>query len=232
MLNRVLALVLGLSASLVQAQSAEDILKKADEVRNPAESYQMVVDVQNKDGDTSRFEVKVKGGRKTLVKTLAPARDRGRNMLMIGEDMWAYVPNLKRSVRIALNQKLTGEAANGDISRMRWSGDYEVKIEKQEPKAWILFLTANKKGLTYDKIRLWVAKDQFRPLKAEYLALSGDVLKNARFEDYKQMEGTERPGTLVITDAKRKTQTTTLTISEVKKASFPEAIFQESSLGE
>jgi outer membrane lipoprotein-sorting protein len=213
------------------AESPEAILKKADEVRNPAESFQMTVETENQDGESSKFEVKIKGSRKTLVKTLSPARDRGRNLLMIGEDMWAYVPNLKRSVRVALSQKLTGEAANGDISRMRWAGDYDVKLEKQDGKQWVLFLTADKKGLTYDKIRVWISKEGYRPMKAEYLSLSGDVLKNAKFDDYKMMEGAERPGTLIISDAKRKSQKTTITIVDIKKASFPDALFQESTLG-
>ncbi len=218
-------------SAVARAESGDEVLKKADEVRNPAESYQMTVETENQDGEKSKLEVKIKGGRKTLVKTLAPPRDKGRNLLMIGEDMWAYVPNLKRSVRIALNQKLTGEAANGDISRMRWYGDYDVKVEKEDSKGWVLFMSANKKGLTYDKIRLWVSSKGYRPVKAEYLSLSGAVLKNAKFEDYREMEGAERPGTLIISDAKRKSQKTTITIVELKKASFPESIFQESSLG-
>ena len=44
------------------------------------------------------------------------------------------MPSLKRAIRVSLSQKLMGEAANGDISRMRWYGDYNVKIEKQTNK--------------------------------------------------------------------------------------------------
>src|SRR4051812_8253138 len=92
------------------ARSATEILEHADAIRNPSESFRMRAEVKTGE-DTSEFEVQTKGKDKTLVKTLAPSRDVGRNMLMLDENMWAYIPNLKRAVRIGLNQKLTGQAA-------------------------------------------------------------------------------------------------------------------------
>ena len=68
---------------------------------------------------------------------------------MLDENMWVFIPNLKRSVRVGLSQKLTGQAANGDISRMRWSGDYTPKLLKETKKSWLLHLQAKKKGLTH-----------------------------------------------------------------------------------
>ncbi|NBU20906.1 outer membrane lipoprotein-sorting protein, partial [bacterium] len=127
--------------------SVDDILQKADEVRNPSQSYSMKVRVLRGEAKefTSSFEVFIQGNQKTLIRTLEPNRDRGRNLLMLGEEMWAFIPNLNRSVRVSLSQKLTGEAANGDLSRMRWSGDYSAVIEKQGAEQWTLLLTARKK---------------------------------------------------------------------------------------
>ncbi|MFY7928813.1 MAG: outer membrane lipoprotein-sorting protein [Oligoflexus sp.] len=209
---------------------AAKILEKADAVRNPSEAYQIRLDVINHDGSQSSFDVKTKGLGKTLVYTLAPARDKGRNLLMLDENMWAFVPSLKRAVRVALNQKLTGEAANGDISRMRWVGDYEAKVESEDPKQWVLFLSAKKKGLTYDKIRLWVEKDSFHPQKAEYLSLGGEALKTARFQDYRQLEGALRPGTILIQDVKRPEMQSKIVIQDMKKATFADGLFHETSL--
>ena len=108
------------------------------------------------------YEVSVQGNSKTLIKTLEPAREVGKDSLMLGEDMWVVFPSLKRPVRVTLSQRLTGEAANGDIARMRWSGDYSSKIESQDSTIWTLFLTAKKKGLTYEKLRIVVSKKGWR----------------------------------------------------------------------
>lgn len=220
---------------LTPAHGAEptpaEILQKADEVRNPSASFTMVVAVKDHDGTLSKFEVKTKGKDRTLIKTLEAPHSKANALLMVEQDMWAFIPNLKRAVRVSLQQKLTGQAANGDIARMRLAGDYEAKIEKDEKDAWQLFLTANKKGLTYDKIRLWVSKDGYKPRKAEYLTMAGDPLKIASFETYSAMAGADRPKTIRIQDAKRSSDFSVLEILSLQNAEFPDAIFQASNLG-
>lgn len=208
-----------------------EILQKADEVRNPSASFTMVVSVKDHDGTLSKFEVKTKGKDRTLIKTLEAPHSKANALLMVEQDMWAFIPNLKRAVRVSLQQKLTGQAANGDIARMRLAGDYEAKIEKDEKDAWQLYLTANKKGLTYDKIRLWVSKDGYKPRKAEYLTMAGDPLKIANFETYSAMAGADRPKTIRIQDAKRSSDYSVLEIISLQNADFPDAIFQASNLG-
>ncbi len=230
--NLVLALsCLGFSAAYAAAPTPAEILQKADEVRNPSASFTMVVTVKDHDGTSSKFEVKTKGKDRTLIKTLEAPHSKANALLMVEQDMWAYIPNLKRAVRVSLQQKLTGQAANGDIARMRLSGDYEATLEKDEKDAWQLFLTANKKGLTYDKIRLWVSKDGFKPQKAEYLTMAGDPLKLANFESYSAMAGADRPKTIRIQDAKRSSDYSILEIVSLQNAEFPDAIFQASNLG-
>jgi outer membrane lipoprotein-sorting protein len=211
--------------------SPAEILQKADDVRNPSASFTMVVTVKDHDGTLSKFEVKTKGKDRTLIKTLQAPHSKANALLMVEQDMWAYIPNLKRAVRVSLQQKLTGQAANGDIARTRWSGDYEATLEKEEKDSWQLFLTANKKGLTYDKIRLWVGKDGFKPRKAEYLTMAGDPLKTANFESYSNMAGAERPRTIRIQDAKRSSDYSVLEILSLQNAELPDAIFQASNLG-
>ncbi|MCX6129454.1 MAG: outer membrane lipoprotein-sorting protein, partial [Proteobacteria bacterium] len=188
-----------LSTTLLEAApSAEDILKASDDVRNPAAAFLMLVDVKDQDGANSSFEVKTLGQNKTLIKTLSAAHSKTSALLMIDQDMWAYIPSLKRAVRVSLQQKLSGQAANGDIARMRLAGDYDVRIESEDGLNWILFLSANKKGLTYDRIRLWVSKNGFRPQKAEYLSLNSEALKTASFENYGLIAGSQRPQTIII----------------------------------
>lgn len=211
--------------------SADQIIQRADNVRCPSESFFMEVEVTSKEQeDVVKLEVFTKGRDKTRVNTIAPARDKGRNMVMVGEDMWAYVPNLKRAVRVALNQKLTGQAANGDVSRMRWWGDYSAVQESEDAKSWTLLLTAKKKGLTYEKLRVWVEKKSFRPIKAEYLSLGGMLLKKTQFKQYKQIAGGVRPTEIVIQDAKNENDASVIRILRLEPKNSPDSIFNQNSL--
>jgi outer membrane lipoprotein-sorting protein len=210
--------------------SADEIVKRADDVRCPAESYFMEVEVTSTgQNEPVKLEVFTKGRDKTRVNTVAPARDKGRKMVMVGEDMWAYVPNLKRSVRVALNQKLTGQAANGDVSRMRWWGDYSAQQESEDGKSWTLILTAKKKGLTYDKLRVWVEKNSFRPIKAEHLSLGGMILKKTQFGQYKQIAGALRPTEILIQDAKKQEDSSVIRILRLEPKESSDAIFNQNS---
>ena len=212
------------------------ILEQADQIRNPAESFLMKVEVSSgeKGEDRSLFEVAIQGSNlgkmKTLIKTLAPARDLGRNLLMLDENMWAFVPNLNRAVRVSLNQKLTGQAANGDLSRMRWTGDYTPIIEKETPTEWILFLTANKKGLTYEKLRVWIEKKTYMPKKAELLTLDSKILKNVTYEDLRQLAGRLRPGVMRIQDALRVSEVSLIRVKDMVVKQFPASLMNQNSL--
>ncbi len=186
------------SAAAAGDPKAGELLQKADAIRNPAETYKMSIRVES-DGSKQEFEVLLKGTDKTLIVTKAPAKDRGRNMLMLDRDFYTYVPNLKRSLRLSLAQKMSGQVANGDIARTRWAGDYSASIESKDRKETRLLLEGNKKNLTYDKIRLWVESASAKPLRAEFLSLDGKaVLKTAAFERYKSIAGAVRPTLLRI----------------------------------
>ncbi len=210
------------------AASAEELLRAADAVRNPAENYRMQIQVVTANSD-QEFEVLLKGPEKTLVVVKKPSRDIGRNMLMLERDFYAYIPNLKRSMRLSLAQKLAGEVANGDIARTRWAGDYTPSIEKQTTEEVVLFLDGKKQGLTYSKMRLWIDPETHHPVRAEFLGLDGKtVLKRAWYEEYKTLAGAERPSVLRIEDTAGKKSSIRVLSMETKELS--ESLFSVSYL--
>jgi outer membrane lipoprotein-sorting protein len=218
---------LALSAQAADGRG-ETLLKKADEIRNPSDTFKMRVEVKTEDGNAS-YEVFVKGKDQSVIVTKGPAKEVGRNMLMLEKDFYLYMPNLKRSLRLSLSQKLTGQVANGDIARTRWHGDYDVVVEKSDSKEAQLLLSAKASGLTYQKIRLVVAAATGRPLSAEYLSLDGKVvLKKAVFGPYKSLAGEERPAEIRIEDASGKSSR--ILILSMEKTTLPESFFTQGKL--
>lgn len=207
-----------------------ELLQEADAIRNPAGDYKMRIRVKTFDSEQV-FDVFLKSTNKTLIITKSPTRDIGRNMLMLDRDFYAYVPNLKRTMRLSLAQKLSGQVANGDIARTRWNGDYSAQTEGPgtDPNTISLMLEATKPNLTYQKIRLLLAQPSSRPLRAEYLALDGKtILKRAAFADYRMIAGKERPGRINIQDANQ--QVSTIDILSMDPKTFSDSLFTEKSL--
>ncbi len=220
-----------LASLLIQSLSAEAILEKADAYRSPKGPFELRVETEDASGDKSEFDVWIDGNEKSLMVTRAPARDVGRNLLMIDQDMWIFIPRLNRPVRIALQQRLVGQIANGDLSRMKWVGDYEPAFETaKDPKVLPILLKAKKKNLTYDKIRIFVDSQTFQPLSADYLTPGEKILKSATFEDYGPLGGTQRPRRIVFIDAIRKSEKSVVRLLDMKSRTFPAGFFSQSNL--
>jgi outer membrane lipoprotein-sorting protein len=232
-LATLMALIFFCVPFLTAAPTADQILKKADDIRNPQLDYECRVkvtdSVDGKKPKESSFSVMVKGRDKSVVETLAPAVDRGRVLLMNGNNYWGYLPNVSKPLRISLQEKLTGEVANGDLSRTNFSGDYtpslkETKMVKGE-KFFILNLEAKTKEVTYGRVALWVRADSFRPHYAEFYALSGRKLKTCKYDGYKEFGGAVRPTRLVMTDAVRTGASSVLEYSAITVKPLPEKYF-------
>ena len=91
-------------------------------------------------------------------------------------------------------------------------------------------LKANKKGLTYEAIRLTVDKKTYRPLKADYLTKAGKALKHIEFGLYRQIAGDVRPTKLTIRDAENNKSYSHLTVETMKMTNYPDSVFSKQRL--
>ena len=73
------------------------------------------------------YEVSQKGTDKTYVEFMSP-REKGRHLLMLGDDMWIYLPDTSRPVRITPLERLSGDASNGDVARTNYAVDYSRRV--------------------------------------------------------------------------------------------------------
>jgi outer membrane lipoprotein-sorting protein len=218
--------------------SPETILNQADDVRSPQSDYTVEVTVTSlkpgKEPKIAKYEVLIKGKTKTLIKTFAPAVDRGTSMLMIDFDFWVFLPSVSKPLRISLQQRLIGEAANGDIARVNFSDDYSPTLLKSENieglDYYVLELLARDGRVTYNRIVLWVQKENCHPFKAEFYAVSGRLLKTASYEDYRPMAGKLRPARLVLNDPLVRGQQSIIEYSQVTPAKLPDKFFTEQHL--
>lgn len=141
--------------------------------------------VEDGDSTTSQYVVRAKGVN-ALAECVQPARCKGEVVLFNNRNLWFLKPGVKKPVAISARQRLSGQAANGDIASTNYARDYVAAFEKEQEvdgtPAYVLFLKAKDKNVTYDKIRYWVAKDKKLALKADFLTLQGELFKSATFE--------------------------------------------------
>lgn len=232
------ALCLCASLPVAAAMTAEEILLNADEVRSPQLDYTLVVTVAdgkpNKAARVSTYEVLVKGKDRTIIKTLSPPMDRGRVLLMQGRNLWAFMPTISKPLRVSLQERLTGEVANGDLARANFSGDYTPTLLRTEPcgsaTCDVLDLTAVADDVTYGRVTLWVEQATFHPQRAEFYALSGRLLKTCGYARYQELAGRLRPTQLVMQDALVAGRSSTITIDQMTVEPLPDKYFTKDYL--
>jgi len=227
-------LLLG-ALSNAQALTAKAILAKADAIRMPGgdavfEATLIGSEPGRHHEDKATYEVMIQGHDKTLIKTLTPASDRGQSMLMLGRDLWIFMPDVSQPVRVAMQQRLFGQVSNGDLARANFVGDYTPSIAKQGKTFYELKLMAVSDDVTYGQVELWVEKNTFRPIRAAFYAASGRLLKVGHYKDYRSMSGVMRPSKLVFEDAIEKQKQSTIYYNDIKPTALPEKYFTKDYL--
>jgi Outer membrane lipoprotein-sorting protein len=179
-------------ASVQAADDVPALLKAADRYRTGADNLQVEthVSVLNRDGSADkerRYTVFVQAQHKSLVLMRSPA-EAGQKVLMLGDDFWLLMPGSQRPLRITPSQKLLGDASTGDIATLSWADDYTGNVVGDEPcgaesdaVCQHLSLQATRKGVSYQRIELWLGKARHEPVRADLYVQSDKLAKQARF---------------------------------------------------
>ncbi len=247
-LKVLLLLVIAAPALTWAALSADEILAASDAIRNPGRAFSVTVTLtefqagQQIDTSTltSYSRTEQQGGQfASLMRFSMPARDAGKLILKNGNDMWFYDPTSKASVRLSPQQRLLGQASNGDVATVNLAKDYKATLvatedvqdgERKTRKAHKLGLTARTAEVTYATIELWVDTDNNRPIKGRFFAESSRLLKTVYYRRFQPQLGTDRPTESVIIDGLNPQSVTLMRFSDYVTRAIPDTWLQRDYL--
>ncbi len=247
-LRAFLLLVMAAPGLTWAALSADEILAASDAIRNPGRAFSVTVTLtefqagQQVDTSTltSYSRTEQQGGQfASLMRFSMPARDAGKLILKNGNDMWFYDPTSKASVRLSPQQRLLGQASNGDVATVNLAKDYKATLvatedvqdgERKTRKAHKLGLTARSPEVTYATIELWVDADNNRPIKGRFFAESSRLLKTVYYRRFQPQLGTDRPTESVIIDGLNPQSVTLMRFSDYVTRVIPDTWLQRDYL--
>jgi outer membrane lipoprotein-sorting protein len=207
-----------LAGVAVAAPNAQAILAASDAIRNPDKPFGLTVALveyrNGKQTDSNTLSVYSKadansGQFRSLIRFVAPARDANKLMLKSGNELWFFDPSSKASIRLSPQQRLLGQAANGDVVTVNLAKDYQAQLaaeesvqdgDRQTRLCYKLALAAMSADVTYHRIEMWLDASSSRPVKARFYTESGQLLKTAYYRRYQPQLGVERPTETVIID--------------------------------
>ena len=212
------------------ALDGAQILQKVDRNLEPEtyESYRQLTDIQP-DGSkkVSVLYTMKKGRDKVVALFLAPASDKGRVTLRLGDNLWLYMPDVGRAIRITSLQSVTGSVFNNaDILRIDYTAEYDVTAVEEQAESYVLSLKAKSGEVAYDRLKMDVDKKSVLPVTIECYAASGLLIKTLRFRDTRDFGGgIRRPGTLETDSPLQKGYKSVMQWSGLKKRDFADEIF-------
>ena len=227
---------------------AQALLVSSDAVRNPSQPYRVTVTLtefeKGKQVDTSTLVsyariLEASGQFVTLLRFMQPARDAGKLMLMNGKDLWVFDAGTKASIRISPQQRLLGNASNGDVVTVNYARDYGATLtgeesitdgERQTRKCYHLTLAAANEEANYPSIEIWLDVETRAPVKAKFFSDSGQLLKTVYYRRFQSQLGANRPTELVIIDGLNPQSVTIIRFSEFAARNIPALWFQRDYL--
>ena len=230
MLRALLAMLLLAVALPAGAADGNELLRKVDRNLEP-ESYEMYRKLINIEPDGRKKEFvlySVKKGRdKVVALFLDPPSDKGRATLRQADNMWLYIPNVGKPVRITSLQSVVGGVFNNaDILRVDYAVEYNAEGVQEEKDSYVLALKARTGEVAYDRLKMWVDRKLLLPTRIEAYAASGLLIKTLYFKDIRDFGGGIRRPAVVETDSPLyKGHRSVMLYSQLRKRDLPEEVF-------
>jgi outer membrane lipoprotein-sorting protein len=228
---KIIVVVLSLLVALpVYALDGTALLKKIDRNLNPEsfESYRKLINIEpdGRKKEYTLFTIK-KGVDKVASLFLAPASEKGRSTLRLGDNMWFYIPNVGKPIRITSLQSVVGGVFNNsDILQLDYAAEYDVEKVEEKGGEYLLYLKAKTKTVAYDRLKIWADKGKLLPTKIECLTEANMLIKTLYFKDHKDFGGgIVRPAVIETDSPLYKGYKSVLIYAKVKQRTFKDEVF-------
>jgi outer membrane lipoprotein-sorting protein len=218
-----IATALIIISSSVEAQTAKDIVTKAeDNIRGLSSAIEMTIQVK-RPAWTRSMSVKAwsKGEQYSLMVVTAPAKDAGTVFLKRVKEIWNWLPNIERVVKLPpsmMAQSWMGtDFTNDDLvkasSRIE---DYTHKLVGDSViegrKCWkIEMIPLPSAAVVWSKVNMWIDQKDYLELRVEFYDEDNKLVNVMQGSDIRKIGGRWMPVKLEMIPVEKKGQETIIT---------------------
>ncbi|MCG3154683.1 MAG: hypothetical protein DKINENOH_01277 [bacterium] len=203
-------LLLWPGALLAQKQEeAIAVVRKIDELyRSTTSAGEMEMEIVTPHWQrTLRLQIWTEGMDKTFIRILAPLKEKGVATLRLGNEMWNYLPNTNKVIKIPPSMMMSSwmgsDFTNDDlVSEFTLLKDFHFRLMTPDTaRPGLLYLEAiPREGLpiVWGKIVTVVQKQDYLPVSEAYFDEKGNLMRVIHFKDAKLLGGRRIPATLEL----------------------------------
>ena len=200
-MKKILAIPFLLFGLLGNAQTAKEIIEKADELtRGLSSEGEMTIQIIRPKW-TREMTMKswTLGTDHSLILITAPAKEKGTVFLKREKEIWNWLPSIERTVKLPPSMMMQSwmgtDLTNDDlVKESSIVTDYTHEIEKDTVfdgrKCWKLILTAKPDApVVWGSITVYVEKENYIQLRSEFYDEDGYLVNIFTAHDIKEMGG-------------------------------------------
>ena len=159
---------------------------------------------------------------RSFIRVVSPAKEAGVGSLRIASEMWNYLPNIERTIKIPPSMMMQpwmgSDFTNDDLVKESSAvEDYTQRVLRTENVDGIAAYVVEaipkpEAAVVWGRIVYWVRKADFIPLKEEFYSERGELARIMTFSDVKPIGGRLIPSRWDMRPTAKPENRTTVTI--------------------
>lgn len=207
--------------------AATDILNRIDDLfRGKSSQGIMSMTVVTKHWErTLKLEFWSEGTEKSLLRILSPKKERGAATLKSGNDLWNYLPKVKRVIKLPssmLSASWMGSHYSNDdlVKESRFTDEYDFILSGygEIHSARTIEVTCTPKEdavVVWGKVTVIVYEESLQPVEIRYFDESLEIARTLYFSEIKTLGGREIPARMDMIPADKPDERTTIVYEEI-----------------
>lgn len=222
----------------IQAQTATDVIKRMDEkARGESSTAEMTMTIVRPTWERSiSMKTWSRGIDYSMVLVTAPARDEGTATLKRKNEIWNWVPNIGRTVKLPpsmmMQSWMGSDFTNDDLVReSSIVYDYNHEFDGDSTIAGydcykIVLTPKPEAAVVWGKVEIWVSKEEFIQFKTVFYDEDGYPVNVMQGMDVKELGGRLLPSRMEMTPLDEPGNKTVLEYKSLKfDQGIPESFF-------
>lgn len=169
----------------------------------------------------------------TLVEFKSPSTVAGRRILTEGKNMWMVLPTSSRTIRVSADDRLLGQASNGDIlniplEKYKYSYNGTETVKGKSYNRIVAKLRGG--GATYSRVDFLVEPGTNKPFRSYHFSHSGKLVKVAEYVSFRNSGGQQRVSKIALIDPIVKSNVTIMQFGNYRKRNLPKSMFTKSAM--
>jgi len=211
-----------------QKLTPKEILDYVDDLYRGESSYaKMTMKVQTEHWTREmKMEGWSEGKEKSLFRILAPKKEKGMATLKSGENIWNYLPKVKRVIKLPSSMMggswMGSHLTNDDLvkeSRMAEDYTFENTFRGERGGQAVVEITCTPKpkaAVVWGKVVVEVRDGDYMPLKLLYYDEDMELARTMTFEEIKKLGGRMLPSVMKVVPADKPGEYTLFTYEKVE----------------